>query len=150
LLRESILIRVICMHHYKVFDHTADLGIEVFGGTQAELFCHAALALSDLLVDARGMKTTDVRNIAIEGDNITDLFINFLREILYLFNGKGFLLTSCRVERIDDRQLIVEIRGGRYDARKHRVKTEIKAVTYHQAAVRKTAEGWQGRVVFDV
>jgi SHS2 domain-containing protein len=138
------------MHHYKIFDHTADLGVEISGETQADLFSHAALALFDLLVDARGMEAAEFREIAIDGADITDLFVNFLREILYLFNGEGFVLTSCRIGRIDDRRLTAKIRGGRYDARKHRVKTEIKAVTYHQAAVMKTAKGWEGRVVFDV
>jgi SHS2 domain-containing protein len=27
---------------------------------------------------------------------------------------------------------------------------EIKAVTYHQASIRRTEAGWMGRVVFDV
>ena len=138
------------MHHYKVFDHTADLGVEISGKTQADLFSHAALALFDLLVDARGMAISEFREIIIEGADITDLFVNFLREILYLFNGEGFVLTSCRIVRIDEQRLSAEISGGRYNSLQHRVKTEIKAVTYHQASVRNMAEGWLGRVVFDV
>ena len=138
------------MHHYKVFDHTADLGIEVSGKTQTDLFNHAALALFDLMVDARGMAVSEFREIIIDGADITDLFVNFLREILYLFNGEGFVLTSCRIVRIDERRLTAEISGSRYDPLRHRVKTEIKAVTYHQASVRNMAEGWLGRVVFDV
>ena len=136
--------------HYRLFDHTADLGIDVFGETQADLFSHAALALFDLMVAAAGMQATQGRNIVIEGADRTDLFVNFLREILYLFNGEGLVLTACRIVQIDAKRLTAEIHCGRYDARKHRVKTEIKAVTYHQAAVRKTAQGWQGRVIFDV
>jgi SHS2 domain-containing protein len=136
--------------HYRLFDHTADLGIDVFGETQADLFSHAALALFDLMVDAAGMQTTQSREIVIEGADWTDLFVNFLREILYLFNGEVLVLTACRIVQIDARRLTAEIQCGRYDARKHRVKTEIKAVTYHQAAVVQTAKGWQGRVVFDV
>jgi len=136
--------------HYRLFDHTADLGIDVFGETQADLFSHAALALFDLMVAAAGMQATQGRNIVIEGADRTDLFVNFLREILYLFNGEGLVLTACRIVQIDAKRLTAEIHCGRYDARKHRVKTEIKAVTYHQAAVVQTARGWQGRVVFDV
>ena len=138
------------MKNYRVFDHTADLGIEVSGQTPEALFDHAALALFDLMVDAAGIPSTQCRNLVIEGSDRADLFVNFLREILYLFNGDGCVLTACRVSSIDEGHLTAEIRCGRYDARKHRVKTEIKAVTYHQAAVRKTAQGWQGRVIFDV
>jgi len=42
------------------------------------------------------------------------------------------------------------LRGETYDPARHRIKQEIKAVTYHQAAVEKTAAGWRARVVFDV
>ncbi|MFH1080591.1 MAG: archease [Pseudomonadota bacterium] len=138
------------MKKYRVFDHTADLGIEIFGETQADLFSHAALALFDLMVDAAAMPAKQGREIVIEGADRTDLFVNFLREILYLFNGEGLVLTTCRIVQIDEKRLIADIRCGRFDARKHRVKTEIKAVTYHQAAVVQTVGGWQGRVVFDV
>lgn len=141
------------MKTYRVFDHTADLGIEVLGKTQADLFSRAALALVDLLVegvDAQTAASTQTRTLVIDGADNTDLFVNFLREILYLFNGEGFVLTACRVGRIDDRKLTAEISGDRYDVRTHRVKTEIKAVTYHQAAVVQTVKGWRGRIVFDV
>jgi SHS2 domain-containing protein len=102
------------------------------------------------MVDAADVQVTQDREIVIEGADQADLFVNFLREILYLFNGEGFVLTACRIAQIDERRLKAEIRCGRYDSRLHRVKTEIKAVTYHQAAVVKTAGGWQGRIVFDV
>jgi len=136
--------------HYKVFDHTADLGIDVSGKTQADLFSNAALALFEVMVDAAGIQTTQYREMAIEGADRTDLFVNFLREILYLFNGEGLVLTACRIAQIDEGRLTAEIRCGRYDARKHRVKTEIKAVTYHQAVVRHAEGKWIGRVIFDV
>jgi SHS2 domain-containing protein len=86
----------------------------------------------------------------IEGSDITDLFVNYLREILYLFNGMAFVLTDGRVRKIDNHHLVAEIRCGWFDARKHRIRTEIKAVTYHQASVRKTEQGWMGRIIFDV
>jgi SHS2 domain-containing protein len=138
------------MKTYRVFDHTADLGIDVSGKTLADLYGNAALALFDIMVEPAGMQVVENREIEIHGADPTDLFVNFLREMLYLFNGEGLVLTSCRVAHIDERSLSAHIRCGRYDARTHRVKTEIKAVTYHQATVMKTARGWQGRVIFDV
>jgi SHS2 domain-containing protein len=141
------------MKKYRVFDHTADLGVEILGRTQAELFRRAALALFDLLVaavDAPKAAATETRTLVIDGADSADLFVNFLREILYLFNGKGLVLTACRIVQIDAGRLTAQIRCRRYDVRTDRVKTEIKAVTYHQAAVTQTARGWQGRIVFDV
>lgn len=142
---------------YRLFNHTADLGIDVFGKTQAELFSHAALALFDLMIETADIQTAQCResessclSMVIRGADRTDLFVNFLREMLYLFTGEGLVLTACRIVRSRPKLLRAEIKAGPYDDRIHRVKTEIKAVTYHQAAVAKTAAGWRGRIIFDV
>lgn len=124
--------------------------MEVFGSTREALFANAALALFDLLVEARDVQAIETREIRIDGADMTDLFINYLREILYLFNGEGLLLTACRIRRIDDRNLMAEIRCGPYDPQTHRVKMEIKAVTYHQASVRYAEGKWIGRVILDI
>jgi SHS2 domain-containing protein len=42
------------------------------------------------------------------------------------------------------------VKGERFDPSKHRINTEIKAVTYHQVTVKKTPDMWVGRVIFDV
>lgn len=141
------------MKKYRIFDHTADLGIEVFGKTRADLFSRAALALFDLIVEGGGAQakaSKEARKFMLDGADTTDLFVNFLREILYLFNGEGLVVTACHIALMDEGRLTAEIRCTRYDVRIHRVKTEIKAVTYHQAAVVQTDRGWLGRVVFDV
>jgi len=135
---------------YRVFDHTADLGIEVSGGTAAEVYTGAALALFDLVADAAAIRPAEERQVAVEGEDETDLLVNFLREVLYAWNGKGFLVKECDVREVSPRQLAAVLRGEPYDPARHRIKTEIKAVTYHEASLRQTAEGWQGRIVFDV
>ncbi|MCK4436526.1 archease, partial [bacterium] len=37
------------MKKYETFDHTADLGIRVFGKTREELFANAGYAMFDIL-----------------------------------------------------------------------------------------------------
>jgi SHS2 domain-containing protein len=135
---------------YRVFDHTADLGIEVFGGALDELYAGAALALFDLLLDSGTVRATEERVIAVEGKDPADLLVNFLREVLYAWNGKGFLGSECVIREVTPRRLTALLRGEPYDPVRHRIKQEIKAVTYHRSSVRRAAEGWEGRVVFDV
>ena len=136
--------------HYKLFDHTADLGVAFFSVTREALFRHAALSLFDLLVEARDVREIETREVRIEGADGTDLFVNYLREMLYLFNGEGRVLTDCRILRMDDRELTAEVRCGRFDASRHRIRTEIKAVTYHLASLSETPQGWTGRIILDV
>jgi len=135
---------------YRVFDHTADLGIEISGETLGDVYAGAALALSDLLTDISAVRESEERTVAVEGEDEADLLVNFLREVLYAWNGEGFLAKTCAVREISHGRLTAVLRGEPHDPAQHLIRREIKAVTYHQASVRRTAEGWRGRVVFDV
>ena len=135
---------------YRIFDHTADLGVEVTAATQEELYAGAAVALSDLLTELSSVRSRIVREIVVDGGDPADLLVNFLREVLYLWNGGGWLVKTCMIRQVDSRRLSAVLRGESFDPARHRIKTEIKAVTYHQAAVERTGNGWTARVVFDV
>ena len=135
---------------YRVFDHTADLGVEVTAATFGELYAEACHALFDLLADLSTVRAAVVRVIVVSGQDPDDLLVNFLREALYAWSGEGFLMKSCRVQEAAPRRLRALLSGEPYDPARHRSRQEIKAVTYHQAAVRQIDAGWIGRVVFDV
>ncbi len=138
------------MKPYQTFDHTADLGLDIKGASQEDLFANAAFAVFDIIADLDRVEGRETRRIAVEGDNREDLLINLLREVLYLYNGERWLLKKMRVIRIGDKNLEAEATGEPFDARKHEICKEIKAVTYHQARVSRTPEGWTARVIFDV
>ena len=138
------------MSGYRLIDHTADLGIEVSGGTIEELYAGAALAFFDLLTDTGAIRATQVRTFTVEGEDRADLLVNFLRELLSAWNSTGFLGRECTIREVTSRRLTAHLRGEPGDPVRHRIKTEIKAVTYHQPSVIQTAKGWVGRVVFDV
>ena len=135
---------------YALFDHTADLGVEIYGKTLPELFANAAFALFDLMTDLRIVRTTEERLVVVEGEGREDLLVNYLREILYLFNGEGLLLKEFSIMKMDPNHLEAQVSGEPFDPAKHRINMEIKAVTYHQVTVGNTSEGWTGRVIFDV
>jgi SHS2 domain-containing protein len=136
---------------YRIFDHTADLGVEVTGATLEELYAGAAFALFDLLTELPAVRAGRSREFDVLGENPADLLVNFLREILYAWNGEGFLMKSCFVRQVTPKRLKAVLKGERFDPARHRILKEIKAVTYHQSSVLQTPEGgWVARVVFDV
>ena len=140
------------MSNYKFFDHTADIGVEVSGRTRKELFVNTAAALFDVMIEKKtgGMTAKRQKTIKIEGADIADLLINFLRELLYLFNGEKFVTSSCEVIRFNNQELQARLTGELFNGRKHSIKTEIKAVTYSGATVERVNTGWKARVIFDV
>jgi SHS2 domain-containing protein len=135
---------------FRLFDHTADLGVEIFGHTREDLFVHAVLAIVELTTDAKRIAPDLEKRFTVEGADQTDLFINYLREVLYLINGEGFLPRGVSIDEFHSRRLTATLRGEYFNTKKHRINKEIKAVTYHQAAVTETEKGWKGRVIFDV
>jgi SHS2 domain-containing protein len=135
---------------YRIFDHTADLGVEVTGATLEELYAGAAFALFDLLTDLSAVRSGVAREIVVLGEEPADLLVNFLREILYAWNGDRFLMKSCLIREVSPQRLKVLLRGEPFDPARHRILKEIKAVTYHQASVEKTGDVWLARVIFDV
>jgi len=135
---------------WRLLDHTADLGIEVEGSSLEELFTRAGEAIFELMVDLDTVETAESRNLVIEGADLPDLWINFLREVLYLWGGESLLMKKVHVTNLTDTSLEATLDGEPYDSRRHDLNMEIKAVTYHQAEVVRTPEGWKGRVIFDV
>ncbi len=77
---------------YRIIDHTADIGVEVEGATRTDLFREGAAALFALLTDRAAINPASTRVIRVDGADLTDLWINYLREILYIFNGEDFLV----------------------------------------------------------
>ena len=138
------------MERYRVFNHTADLGLEVYGKDEKELFSNAAFAIFDLTVDLYDVNALEVRMITVRGSDREDLLVNYLREILYMLNGEGMLLKDFSILEIDSHYLVGEVKGEPFNPDRHSIKMEIKAVTYHQVKVEKNKEGWKARVIFDV
>ncbi len=135
---------------YTLIDHTADLGIRVWAGGLRELFEEAAAALFDLITDRGRVADTAVRALAVQGRDRPDLMVNWLRELLYLWNGDQLLVARTRVDTLDETRLAARVWAAGYDPRRHELRREIKAVTYHGIAVGPADEGWEAVVIFDV
>jgi len=140
------------MSNYKFFDHTADIGIEVTGRTRKALFVNAAEAMFDVMIENKTGEESakQHKKITIEGADVADLLINFLREMLYLFNGEKFITDGCEIIQFTNKELQVRLTGESFNNKKHFIKTEIKAVTYSGAQVVRIKNGWRARVIFDV
>jgi SHS2 domain-containing protein len=140
------------MSNYKYFDHTADIGIEVAGGTRKELFVNAARALFDVMIENKAGEVLEKqqKKITVEGSDVSDLLINFLRELLYLFNGEKFIMGRCEIIQFTNKALQARLTGEPFNSKKHLMKTEIKAVTYSSLTVERVKSGWKARIIFDV
>jgi SHS2 domain-containing protein len=138
------------MKKYETFDHTADLGIRIFGRTYEEVMTNAAYALFDLLTDLDRVQETFSYAIHVVAAEREDLLIRWLSELLFLCESRGYLFKSFQFSHLDQTSLQAVAHGETFDSSRHEFKREIKAVTYHQAAVRENDGAWEGRVIFDI
>ena len=138
------------MAKYEFINHTTDLGIRVRGISLKELFENAARAMFDLIVDLDTVKTRNQITIEIKGDELEELLADWLRDILYRYNGDEYLLKEFKIEKISPEGLKARVRGEKLDMSRHSLKREIKAVTYHDLKIKKLNHEWQAQIIFDI
>lgn len=134
------------------FEHTADIGIEVSAPSLETLFSTAAIALFDLLIETDQPQTTliIVRAIAVDAGNPPELLVRWLAELLFLHETEHLVLKQLEIETLSDERITGVVYWERFDERRHRVRREIKGITYHQVSLREEPSGWRARVIVDV
>jgi SHS2 domain-containing protein len=135
---------------FRLLDHTADLGILVYGGDLEELFSNAGEAFFDIITDLQRVRESTERIIRVESPKLEDLMVQWLGELLYIHDVESLLFRSFLIEKLRDGSLKARARGEAFDDKRHVVKTEIKAVTYHQIEVKQEGERWRARIIFDL
>lgn len=138
------------MKRYELIDHTADLGIEVYGRDLRKLFQNAGHALFEIICDLSEVAETFEKRVAVDGEDLEQLMVVWLGELLYLHDVERLLLKRFKVEEIGERRLVATVYGEEFKEGHHTINTEIKAVTYHQIQVRQEEGRWRARVIFDL
>lgn len=135
---------------YTLLEHTADLGIIVYGVDLPTLFAHAAWALFDVISDASTIEPRCHLTITLDAIDREDLLVQWLGELLYVYDTQRFLCCDATFTVLEPTHLEATIYGETLDECRHPIDTEIKAVTYHQIEVKQIGTGWQAQVIFDV
>ena len=135
---------------YEVFEHTADVGLHAYGSTLAELFVHAAQGMESLMVPLEQIRVVTSREITVEGHDHVSLLIAWLNELIFLFDTEYLLFRDITIDTITETRVIGRVAGEPYDAQRHELSSAIKAVTWHEAAVNLTEQGYQARIIFDI
>ena len=135
---------------FEIFDHTADLGLQVTGTDLKELFQNASHAMMQIMLKQGTTKNSKPMKISVHGSDLSDLMVRWLGEILYLFEGENRLVTQTKIHKITPKHLDAEIQTTPFSPAHHEILTEIKAVTYHQSEVIQQGGLWKARIIFDL
>jgi SHS2 domain-containing protein len=141
------------MKRFKILDHTADIGLIVYGQDLKSLFENAAAGFLHLITDLRKVKVRTTRQIRIEPyeeENLERLMVDWLGELLYLHDTENLLFKRFSVEYVGKEGLKGAAEGEPFRNGVHIIKTEVKAVTYHGIKVEQEEGKWKARVIFDL
>jgi SHS2 domain-containing protein len=135
---------------FEILDHTADIGIIVHGENLKALFENAGEAFFHLITDLKKVKRRVERQVNIEGESLDRLMVDWLSELLYLHDVENLLFKGFKVDSVGEDGLKAIAKGEPFQEGVHVIKTEVKAVTYHQIEVRQEAGGWRAQVILDL
>lgn len=133
------------MNRFEELEHTADWAFRAHGRTLEELFENAAFALF-ALEGANGGSPNVTRQVQVQGIDYESLLVNWLSELLYLRETRGETYSRFHIEQLTQTELSATISGAQ--ASPHTM--SVKAVTYHDLKIERTAGGWEAKVVLDV
>ncbi|RKY02474.1 hypothetical protein DRP77_07870 [Candidatus Poribacteria bacterium] len=139
------------MERYRYFDHTADLGVEIYGGTLRDLFQNAIDALVETMVDVSTVDEREGVEVEVESDSLEELFVDMLREVIFQHEVREMYFKRGELKEFEEgRRVRFTLWGEPIDLKKHSPRIHVKNVTYHNLEIKKLNGAWRARVIFDV
>ncbi len=141
---------------FKIMDHTADVGLKIWGKNGPELFDEAARAVMSQVIDLNTVEGVQKQTIHLKADSPEALLHLWLREILF-FVDKGLVFNQFHIENHNLAEkkastyfLEGVLAGETIDLGRHEICCEVKAVTRHNFYVKTKGPWWEANILLDV
>jgi SHS2 domain-containing protein len=135
---------------FELFDHTADLGVRVRAATLFDLVVPATAGFYATIGTLVTTGNPTPRDFDLSGDDPALLLRDYLAELLRLFDHRHEQFTVTTVAEFSPARLLVQGQSHFVDAVASDLVREVKAVTYHELAVRQTPGGWEAVFIVDI
>jgi protein archease len=127
---------------FRFVPHTADVAAELVAEDEVGLRQAGLEALRELLVGRSHVAPRETRATPLRGNDAAEQLVHLLQDALYLFDTERFVPAHATATGIT---------GEPFDPSRHETRPEVKAVTWHGAAVRRDEDGrLRATVIFDV
>ena len=132
---------------YELVHHTADVRLRVVAPSLEELFRDAVRGMYAVMRGHSAAGQPVRRDIQVDDSaDMTSLLVDFLNEVLNRAHIGRELYDVMTFARLDETSLTAELHG----TRPAEFEEDVKAVTYHEAEVRRDGEAWTTMLVFDL
>jgi SHS2 domain-containing protein len=134
---------------FEILEHTADVGIIAYGADLEQAFANAARGLFSLITELDDVKEVTHQDIVVNAGDIESLLVAWLNELVYRFDTEGILFKRFEISQLDETHLKARGYGEKADISRHKLKTGVKAATYHMLRVDRN-DGYRVQVIFDI
>lgn len=142
------------MGKYRFLDDVAiaDAAFQAEAESVEELFEICAQATFEVMADTKTIEHKCKEDVELIGENLEELLFDWLAELIYLKDVKSMLFSKfdVKIQKKDGYRLVASVWGEPADQKKHKVRVDVKAVTYHLLEVKKTGNKWIAMVILDI
>jgi len=85
---------------YEEIDHPSDLGILAYGEEFKETLENSAYGMFSMMADLKSVKPVRSLEVAAVGDTAEEFLVNWLNELLHIFDSKRLLLSSFNITEL--------------------------------------------------
>jgi SHS2 domain-containing protein len=135
---------------FEIIDHTADVAIAAYGADMKKAFANAALGMFSIIADIDRVDEKITRDVEVTADGLKDLLVSWLNEMLFIFEVEKIMFKRFDVSELTETKIVAKCHGEKIDPKRHKIKTEIKAATYHMTQIEEKPEGVRVQVLFDI
>ncbi len=138
---------------FRTFDHTGDLGLEVWAASPERLFARAVLAVLAQVAETRAhepeVPEVEIR-FARSAPDPADLLVDLCNTALLEAEVGDAIWTDAQIVFAGPERLEATLSGPRRDPRRQVFLREIKAVSHHALDLDLTPGRCRCRLVLDV
>ena len=137
------------MKRFDIIDHTADIGIVAYGANIKQAFANAAWALFSVITELDDVAEVLHRDIELTAPDQESLLVEWLNELIYLFDTENIIFKRFDINQLSQTHIKARCYGSKVNSSKYKIKTGIKAATYHMLKIEK-GNGSKVQVLFDI
>ena len=130
----------------------ADAAFQAEAESIEELFEICAQATFEVMADTKTVEHKYKEDVELTGENLDELLFDWLAELIYLKDLKSMLFSKfeIKIQKKDGYRLTASVWGELADQKKHKVRVDVKAVTYHLLEVKRADSKWTAKVILDI
>ncbi len=129
----------------------ADAAFEAEAESLNELFRVCAQATFEVMADTGSIEARHKEQVELTSPSLEELLFDWLAELIYLKDAQSMLFGKFEVDiqKNEGYRLSASAWGEPADQKKHKVRVDVKAVTYHLLEVKKNQGKWTAKVILD-